>query len=263
MIKKIFILTLLLSLCACKSSNNTNKLVVGMECNYAPFNWTSVENSGVKISDVDYCDGYDVKIASKIASDLNKELVVKKIAWEGLISSINTGEIDVIIAGMTKTEERSQALDFTTPYYESEMVLIVKNDSPLKNATTLQDFSNKKVLGQINTIYDEVIDQIPNVNHITPLPSYPFMVAALLSSEVDAIVAELPVALGVVEANKDLAVVSFKAGNGFVADTTVSIAVKKGNQELLNSIQTSLDKITKEERNQLMVESVKTQPTNN
>ena len=83
--KKIIILiSLLLVLvgCSSESSNETKEdtFTVGMECNYAPFNWTTLEanDTAVKISDVDYCDGYDVVIASKVAKALNKTLVIKR-----------------------------------------------------------------------------------------------------------------------------------------------------------------------------------------
>lgn len=259
--KKIVLLSFgLLLLFGCSQESKSDKFVVGMECNYAPFNWTSTNMNGVKISDVDFCDGYDVDIAKKIALELGKELEIKKIAWEGLIPGVNNSEIDAIIAGMTNTKERSEAVDFTNPYYESDMVLIVSKDSKYVNAKSLKDFENARVLGQLNTLYDEVIDQIPNVKHETPLANYTFMIMALKNKTVDALVAELPVANGVVSANPEFAIVQFSSGNGFVADTTVSIAIKKGNSELLAKLNATLDKINKDERNKMMEAAVKRQP---
>lgn len=264
--KIIILLSLLLVLVGCSSgsSNETKEdtFTVGMECNYAPFNWTTLEanDTAVKISDVDYCDGYDVVIASKVAKALNKTLVIKKIAWEGLEPALSSGEIDAIIAGMTETPERAQNADFTSPYYESDMVMIVRKDDDLVNATNIQDFSGKKVLGQINTLYDDIIPQIEGVNHAVPLATYPLMVVSLQSGEVDALTAELPVATGVVSANPDLAIVQFSEGNGFEADTTVSIAVKKGNTELLDLLEEALKDISMDERNQLMLDATNRQP---
>ena len=125
--KKLLCLLLAMMLVGCSSSTSegsttteTTKdtFTVGMECDYAPFNWTQVEDSetAVKISDVDYCDGYDVVMATRIANELGLELQVKKVSWDNLIPSINNGDIDAIIAGMTDTEERRQEVDFTDPY---------------------------------------------------------------------------------------------------------------------------------------------------
>lgn len=261
--KKIVLLLATMVLVGCSSQKPVaNTFTVGMECNYAPFNWTTLEknDTAVKISDVDYCDGYDVVIASKIADSLGKELVIKKMAWEGLEPSLSSGEIDAIVAGMTNTAERSKNALFTEPYYESEMVLIVKKDSEFVNATSIQDFSGSKVLGQINTLYDEIIDQIDNVDHLVPLASYPLMIVSLQSNEADALTAELPVAIGVVNANPDLSIVKFAPGKGFDADTTVSVAVKKDNTELANNIQKALDSISTDERVNLMLEATNRQP---
>jgi len=238
-------------------------LRVGMECDYAPFNWTQVSDSdtAVAISSVDYADGYDVVIASKLAAALGMEVQIVKTDWDSLIPSLNAGAIDCIIAGMTETPERAEAVNFTTPYYESDMVVIVKADSDLVNITSIQELSGRNVLGQINTTYDDVIEQIQGVNHMTPLATYPRMILSLQAGEADAITAELPVANGVVAANPDLAIVRFAEGQGFVVDTSVSIAVAKQNTELLNNLQNALNSISQEERLQIMEDAVNRQPS--
>lgn len=237
---------------------------VGMEANYAPFNWTQVEGDdySVALESAGYAGGYDVVMAKALAEKMGATLVIKKLAWEGLEPAVTSGEIDAIIAGMTATPERKENADFTTPYYESEMVCIVRADDALANATSLADFTGKNVQGQQNTLYDDIIDQIPGVNHMTPLQSYPLMVLALQNGEADALTAELPVATGVVTSNPNLAIVRFEDGKGFEADTTVSIAVKKGNTELLNAIQSALDTIDTDTRNQWMTDAVSRQPAN-
>ena len=259
------------SLTACGgSSDDTSKgdkkeFVVGMECNYAPFNWTATEESETTVP-IDggsgYADGYDVQIAKMIAEDLGMELKIKKISWDGLQPALESGEIDAIIAGMTADDEREQGADFTTPYYESEMVMIVRADDPLAKATSINDFSGKNVMGQVNTTYDEVIDQIPNVNHLTPLKDYPSMINALRQKVADGITAELPVATGAVEANNDMAIVHFADGQGFEADTSVSIALAEGSRDsdFFKKVQAALDKISEETRQDLMLEVTKRQP---
>ena len=272
--KKLLALLMILLLAAGCSSNATPEnngsnqpessvLRVGMECDYAPFNWTQVSDSdtAVAISSVDYADGYDVVIASKLAAALGMEVQIVKTDWDSLIPSLNAGAIDCIIAGMTETPERAEAVNFTTPYYESDMDVIVKADSDLVNITSIQELSGRNVLGQINTTYDDVIEQIQGVNHMTPLATYPRMILSLQAGEADAITAELPVANGVVAANPDLAIVRFAEGQGFVVDTSVSIAVAKQNTELLNNLQNALNSISQEERLQIMEDAVNRQPS--
>ena len=164
---------------------------------------------------------------------------------------------------MTDTPEREESVSFTTPYYTSQEVIIVKADSDLTGVTDIQELSGKKVIGQLNTLYDDVIDQIEGVIHATPLESMPATVNSLQQGEVDAVVSELPVAEGIVAANPDLTYVTFEEGHGFVADSSVSIAIAKGNDELLDKVQTALNAITEDQRQSLMADAVTRQPATN
>ena len=237
---------------------------IAMECAYAPFNWTQTTdaNGAVPISGKDnlYASGYDVQVAKYIAAELGMSLEVYSYEWDSLIAAVQSGAVDAIIAGMTATPERRENVDFTDPYYESKMVVIVRKDSDLTNITSIQDLSGRKVQGQLNTLYDTVIDQIEGVDHVTPLATYPLMVVALQSGEVDALTAELPVAAGVVASNPDLTYVEFAEGSGFEADTSVSIAVKKGNTALLDAIQSALASVSEEDRQQWMIDATSRQP---
>lgn len=254
----------------CGNSGNEepkNTLKVGMECDYAPFNWTdaSKNETNMPISAGGYCDGYDVQIAKKIAESLGKELEIVKMNWDSLDTSVNAGMIDLIIAGMTDTPDRRLVLDFSDPYYESDMTIIVRADSKYANATSLEDFKGAKIAGQLSTLYDTVIDQIPEVNHATAMESYPLLVQALLSGVVDGVTAETPVGLGNVAANGDkLKLITFDAGKGFnvdLTDTSVSIGMKK-DSPLYEDVQKALASISQEEREQLMSDAASRQPAN-
>ena len=180
----VFMAAMLLAGCSSTPADNNqgdakDTFTVGMECNYAPFNWTDPQASdfNVAISDGGYCDGYDVQIAKAVAESLGKELVIAKLDWDALEPSLNSGIIDAIIAGMTDTAERRQNADFTEPYYQSQMVMVVLKDGAYANASTLDGFAGSTILGQMNTMYDTVIDQIKDVKHATPLESYPYTVS--------------------------------------------------------------------------------------
>lgn len=264
-------LTLLLAGCGSSEddknvSKTTGKetFTVGMECNYAPFNWQTNEqtDSSVSLGGAGYCDGYDVRVARQIAKDLDREIVVKKISWDGLQPALESGEIDAIIAGMTKDEKRENGIDFTTPYYESEMVMIVRKKDKAAKFNDIQQFKGMTIVGQKSTNYDTIIDQIKGVKHATPKATYPEMILSLQDKEVDGITAELPVAEGVVEANKDLAIVHFAKGKGFDIDTSVSIGLKDGTKDsdFFKAVQKSIDGISKETRDKWMKEARESQP---
>lgn len=247
------------------TSDSSDTLRVGMECNYAPYNWSTTEKTDTsqKISDVDYCDGYDVMMATKLAEKTDKQVEIVKLDWDNLILSLQHDQIDAVIAGMTATDERKEQADFTTPYYVSTEVVIVKKDSDLAGITSLSDLSGKKVIGQMNTLYDTIIDQIPNVTHEPAAETFPSAIQALQAGAVDAVTSELPVAIGVCQANPDLTYIQFADGKGFTGadtDAAVSIAVKKGNTDLLNSLQSALDTISDDEREDMMLQAVENQP---
>ena len=237
---------------------------VGMECNYAPFNWTTTEEDEFTqpITGTDFADGYDVVIATRMAEALGLPVQIVKLDWDNLILSLKNDQIDAIIAGMTDTPEREQEVAFTDPYYESEEVVIVKKDGDYADATSIQDFSGAVVQGQMNTIYDTVIDQIDGVTHQPAAETFPAAIQALQAGAVDGVVSELPVANGVIAANPDLSIVRFDEGKGFEADTTVSIAVRKEDTDLKDALNNALSKISTDERNDLMQAAVERQPAN-
>ncbi len=279
-LRNTLILTSCLLLAGCSSSaapetstgSNTQSedktvLRVGMECNYAPFNWTTTEagETAKQISSVDFCDGYDVVMATEIAEGLGMDVEIVKTDWDNLIPSLNNGEIDAIIAGMTDTPTRRESVNFTTPYYVSEEVVIVRKDSDVAGITSIQELSGKKVVGQMGTLYDEIIDQINGVIHVEAATDFPAAINALQHGDVDAVTSELPVAIGVTSANSDLAFIQFEKGKGFAGeeDATVSIAVSKDNAELQAKIQEILDTISEEDRNNIMQAAVERQPAVN
>ena len=261
----VLITALLLVGCSSETTTETTTetLVVGMECDYAPYNWSQLDDTEFSepITEVDYCDGYDVTVARELATSLGLELQVKAIAWDGLIPALTNGEIDVILAGMTDTPTRRESVSFTNPYYESEMVVVVSSDSEYADITSIQELSGANVVGQADTIYDEVIDQIDGVNHLTPQESFTRSVLSVNTGEADALVGELPAALGAVAANPDLVIVRFEGSNGFDADTTVSIAVRLEDDQLEADLNAALAEISEDDRVQMMADAGDRQPS--
>lgn len=265
--KRVFMILGVLSvflLTGC-AEEDTNELVVGLECNYAPFNWTTSESTTttVSVDGVDaYCDGYDVMVATYIADELEMDLVIRKIEWDGLIPALLADEIDVIIAGMSPTPERALTVSFTNEYYRSEQVLVVASGSAYASATTLSDFAGANVIAQMGTLQDGLIDQIAGVNHMNALGDYPSLVASLSNSVSDALVAELPVAQSIVASNSNLTIVQL-GDNGFTVDDTdvsVSVAVRQEETDLLNSINEILSSLTTDTRNEWMNTALEIQP---
>jgi putative lysine transport system substrate-binding protein len=242
---------------------------VGMECGYAPFNWTQPDdsNGAVLIQGTnEYAGGYDVEIAKIIAQGLGRKLVVVKTIWDGLTPAVQSGTIDAIIAGMSPRADRKESIDFTDNYYRSNLVIIVQKGSKYENATSLEDFSGAKITGQLNTVHYDVIDQIPGVLKQTAMDDFPAMRVALQAGTIDGYVAEQPEGISVAAAGLEFMMVQFAADKGFTAsddDVAIAVGLKKGQPELIAKINEILSGISEEQRAQIMADAIKNQPVMN
>ena len=263
-----FMLAAVITVPGC-SKPKSGVLRVGMECNYAPFNWTQPTDAkgAVKINqDVQYAAGYDVEIAKRIAEGLNMELEIVKIAWDGLSPAVESGSIDLIIAGMSPTAERKESIDFTDNYYKSNLVIVVRKDSPYASTSSLADFAGAKIVGQQGTVHADVVSQIDGVIEQDPMGDFSAMRVAIQSGAIDGYVSEKPEGVSASAANADLTYVEFAEGSGFVVtdeDVAVAVGIAKGREDLLGQINDILTGISEDERETLMGDATVNQPVMN
>ena len=254
-----------LALTGCGEQKKRNVLRVGMECDYAPFNWTQTEKNDrtVAIKGGGYADGYDVQIAKKIAEGLDMDLEIVKLDWASLEGpALNAGQIDLVVAGMSPLADRKETIDFSDNYYVSDLVIVVRKESQYANATQLSDFAGAKITGQLGTFHYAVIDQISGVNKQTAMETFPDMVVALSSGKIDGYVSERPGALSAVASNGDLTFVAFEDGKGFTYDVdevSIAVGLKKGS-DLTEKVNKVLAGISQEERDQMMKDALANQP---
>ncbi|MBU5484393.1 transporter substrate-binding domain-containing protein [Clostridium sp. MSJ-11] len=254
--------------CGSKGSKDQAKVEsdtfkVGLECGYAPFNWTQMNdsNGAIKIDgNAEYAGGYDIEMAKKIADGLGKELVVVKTEWDGLVPALTSGKIDAIIAGMSPTAKRKESIDFSDNYYKSNLVMVVKKGGQYEGATSIQDFKGAKVTAQLNTFHYSVIDQINGVAKQPAMDNFPAMRVALESGMIDGYVSERPEGISAESINSNFKMVEFK--DGFTTsddDTAIAVGVTKGS-ELTKEINEILKGISEEERTKIMDDAIKNQP---
>lgn len=242
-------------------------LRVGMECGYAPFNWTQTtpDNGAVQIKgSQEYALGYDVMIAKKIAESMGYELEIHKIEWDGLAPAINAGKIDAAIAGMSITSKRKETVDFSSVYYNAEIVALVKKDTPFAAAKNLESLKGAVATSQLNTVWYDLLKQIPDAKIQPAIDNVPGMIVALTSGKVDVLATDKPTAMAAVYANPGLVMLDFKDGQGFKVEreeVEMGIAVAKGTSaDLLKKINTALGTMTEADRDKMMEEAIKKQP---
>jgi putative lysine transport system substrate-binding protein len=226
-------------------------LTIGLECGYAPFNWTESTSSDSNVAIADspfFCAGYDVEVAQYLAEALDVDLQVRKIEWDGLIPSLTSGNIDAIIAGMTDTPVRRETISFSAPYFETRSVMIVLNDSDYADALTVADFESATVVGQSGTIQNDLIASYADSEgwiQGTAYPTYPDALTAMLSGagNIDAILAEAPFANQMLLQHSNLSIIEIEDSTGSLDDeflVTVSVGVRQTDTELLEAIEEAL-----------------------
>ena len=240
-------------------------LRVGMEAAYAPYNWQATEESDttIPIENVEgaFADGYDVQIAKRIAEELGMEPVAVKMDFGALVDSLNNGTIDIICAGMSVTPERAESADFTDSYIDDEVIIVVKKDGDYADATKLSDFSGASVLGQKDTFYDDLIDEIPDVNHMTPVATVPLVVDAIENGTCDAITFSSMSLPNLLENYSDLMKVELEEGEGFSDPSNPdNAAIAKGQDEMLDRLNEIIAGITEEERLEMWQDCMDRQP---
>lgn len=230
-------------------------LRVGMECAYAPFNWTQDADTtpdgskAVKIYDSQfYAYGYDVAVAQKLADQLGMDLEIHKVEWSSIGISMDAGDYDCIIAGMGRTAEREMAYSFTDPYYYRDNCVVVKADGPFADVKGLSELAGKgcKVTTQLGTGWIPLLDQIEGgitgSNYETT--SECFM--AVSNGVADVCIVDLPTAESALLTNKDLKIITFAADDTFKGDeemVNVCIATRKSDTALRDKLQGAMTAI--------------------
>ena len=157
-------------------------LRVGMECAYAPFNWTQSDdsNGAVKIAESDnFANGYDVQMAKKIAESIGYDLIVVKTEWDGLIPALQSGKIDIIVAGMSITADRAQVVDFSDVYYNADIVVLTMKTSKFAAATSLEDLAGAKMTSQLSTVWYTLLKQVKGAEILPAMTDVPTLLIAL------------------------------------------------------------------------------------
>lgn len=249
-------------------------LTVGMECAYAPYNWTQMDesNGAVPISNApgSYANGYDIMIAQKICEANGWDLEVVSTAWDGLTPALQSSTIDAAIAGQSMTADRMAQVDMAGPYYYATIVCVTKADSEYANAQSIADLAGGVCTAQSGTIwYDTCLPQIPDAQLQAPAETAPAMIMALESGTVDFICTDMPTAQGAVSKNPDLKILNFSGTDGDFQFATeeeraenvnIGISVRKGDTELLDAMNEVLSGMTEDDFNALMDEAISIQP---
>lgn len=224
--KVVVMIFLILFLGGC--GKDDNKLVMVTEAGFAPYEY--YENGEIV--------GVDIDIAKEIAKYLDKELVVKDVAFDSIINEVKTGKADFGAAGISYNEERAEQVDFTINYTTSKQIVVVKEDNQKIN---VNDLNNLKIAVQLGSVGDTYVTKnYPNAE-IVREKKYLAAIQDLLKNKVDCVVMDELPAKEILKNNEGLKILDQE-----LFSDTYGMVVKKGNKELLDAINKVLEDLIEE-----------------
>lgn len=243
-------------------------LTVGMECTYAPYNWTQMDDSNGAVPIANnpgsYANGYDVMIAKKICEKYGWELEVMAIGWDGLTPALNGKQLDAVIAGQSMTEDRLAEVDMAGPYFYASIVCVTKKGSEQSSAKGISELTGT-CTAQTGTIwYKSCLPQVTGAQLMPEAETAPAMIMAVESGTVDFICTDMPTAMGACATYDDLMILDFTGTeDNFVVDQgeiNIGVSVLKGNSFLLNAMNDVLGTMTEADFSAIMDSAIAIQP---
>lgn len=201
------------------------KIVLGTSADFPPMEWTSFQSGKEEFT------GVDLAIAKSIADSLGVELEVKNMAFEGLLASLNSGDVDMVLAGMGADEERKKQVDFSEEYSKGKQVLLVTEENKDKYKT-FDDLKGKTIGTQLGSLQQKFAtekfgDKCKgfDLNNV--------IIEQLKNKSIDAaFLSELP-AKQFASITDGLVIID---GLGIPDESGFAVAIKKGNDDLTGAV---------------------------
>ena len=215
--KKITVITLILALAlsvlaGCGSEpaddqqggDEMTTLVLGTSADYAPFEFMYPDENGEMVY-----GGIDIYVAEYMAEHMGVELQIENMAFNNLLTALNKGDFDIVMADIEATPPRREAADFTDPYLISDATprFLVKKENA-DQYKSYADFEGKTIGAQTGTTKLSIVQEIPDVNAVA-LINVLDLIKEVSYDKVDAILVDGAVALQYEESNDDLVALSF------------------------------------------------------
>ena len=209
----------------------TKVLRVGTEATFAPFEF---QKEGSKTY-----DGFDMDLARAIGKQMGRKVEIVNMGFDALIPALNAGNIDLVAAGMSITDERKQAVSFSEPYYTSGLIVMVNKDN--KEVKSIKDLEGKRIAVQIGTTGEKKARTVKDAK-VTAFNTNTEAAMEMKNKGVDAII------------NDSTVVGYYLAQGGNATAMTVGeimeaeqygLAVKKGNDQLLADVNKAIAELKK------------------
>ncbi len=186
--------------------------------------------------------GFDIDLMNAAAKAGGFTVEFKNTAWDGIFAGLDNGKYDAVMSSVTITDERKKTMDFSLPYINAGQIIIVKTE--VNGVAKLEDLKGKTIGAQIGTTGAFEIDKIKDANKITAktYDEIGLAMADLANGRIDAVVCDNPTAANYVLQNDQYKGKLKIVGERFTEEY-YGVAVKKGNQKVLDTLNAGLKKV--------------------
>lgn len=219
-VKSLLMGALVLSLSV--SAMAKDKIFVGTNAEFPPFEY--LEKGEVT--------GFDIELVNELGKVMDADVKVLDMSFDGLLPALQMKKVDLVIAGMTATEERKKTVSFTQPYYTASQVIIVKEGN--NSIKSFDDLKGKKVAVMLGFTGDTIVSEIEGVNVERFNAAYAGIMA-LQADKVEAVVLDSEPAKNYVKQNPGLVLAEADA-----EQEEYAIALRKNDKALLEKVEKAL-----------------------
>jgi len=226
----------------------SGKLVMGTSADYPPYEFhLLIDEEGELV-------GIDIDIAKVIAGELGVQLEIKDLIFSRIFKALESGQIDMAIAGLSPTEERQKVASFSDVYYQAIQCVIIRKENS-ERIKTIEDLRGKKIGVQKDSIQEDMARGQIHGAEFDVRETIEELVIILNKGLVDGIILEKPVGDSYINRNKNFT--SLRCEEEFDNLLGSAIAVKKGDDDLLKEINRILAKLKKEGKIDEFIETAK------
>jgi polar amino acid transport system substrate-binding protein len=217
----------ILTLVTASTASAEDKLRIATEGAFPPFNNVTADGKLV---------GFDVEIAEALCAKMARECEIVAQDWDGIIPGLVNNKYDAIVASMSITDERKQAIDFTNPYYSNYLSIVAKDGA----AITVDTLGDHAMAAQRSTISSQwAEDNYGRRGDINLYDSNPAAFSDLQAGRVEAVIVDYLVAAEWVKQNEGFGFAVEKIDIGDV----IGIGLRQGEGDLKDAFNTALDAI--------------------
>lgn len=221
-------------------------LVIGTSADYPPYEFHKV------IDGKDEIVGFEMEMANEIANELGVKLEIKDMKFDGLLPALKSGVVDMVVAGMSPTEERKKAVDFTNVYYNGEHTILVKKEN-LDKFNTIESLKDLKIGVQKSSLQEQIATDVLKATNIKGLSKISDVVLELNNGKVDAIVLSKETTKGYLKQYPNIVDANINLGQGNTEGSAIAIN-KTEDTSLVKEVNKAINKLVKEDKINKFVE---------